>query len=285
MAAHLKNQEPAMSTPSAVPADLAIQADHNLAAATRIHHRWQAGARLHEQGGVMLHQGSLPIPAPFMNTVMRLDGKVPASEVLQHARDFFGGSSNPFAPVLFMRRDADIASLLATEGFTLQADLALMLTEQPSVATPLPEGWRLQLVEGRAQTPGMAAPDLPGFVDCCAQAYASLGLPAFMTPFFFSRAEQVLTPEVSLVLARRGDEPPAGAAMVLHTGDMAGLYWVATRPEARGQGLAAACTVAATNLALERGAKAVALQASPMGDPIYRRLGWREYDRLQRWSS
>lgn len=274
-----------MPKPSAVPPDLTLQADHNLAAATRIHHRWQAGARLQEESGLMLHQGSLPIPAPFMNTVMRLDAAVPAGDVLQRARDFFGGGSNPFAPVLFMRRDADIASLLATEGFTRQADIALMLTEQVATAAPLPEGWRLQTVEGRTQTPGVASPDLPGFVDCCAHAYASLGLPAFMTPFFFTLAEQVLTPEVSLVLARRGDEPPASAAMVLHTGDMAGLYWVATRPEARGQGLAAACTVAATNLALARGARAVALQASPMGDPIYRRLGWREYDRLQRWSS
>ena len=72
--------------------------------------------------------------------------------------------------------------------------------------------------------------------------------------------------------------------MALHTGDVAGLYWVATRSAARGQGLAAACTVAATNLALERGARVVALQASPMGDPIYRRLGWQETGRIQRWS-
>jgi GNAT superfamily N-acetyltransferase len=261
------------------------QADLNLADATRIHHRWQAGARLLEQDGVMLHQGSLPIPAPFMNTVMRLDAQVPAARLIAQARAFFGGSSNPFAPVLCMRRDADIAALLATEGFTLQADLALMLTERPSTPAPLAEGWRLQWLEGRHLPQGDTHPDLAGFIDCCAQAYASLGLPAFMTPFFFTQTAQVLSPDVSIVLARQGQDAAAAAAMVLHTGEMAGLYWVAARPEARGQGLAAACTVAATNLALERGARAVALQASPMGDPIYRRLGWREYDRLQRWSS
>ncbi len=261
------------------------QADLHLALATRITHRWQAGARLLDADGLQLHQGNLPIPAPFMNSVIRLDAQVPADEVLTRARAFFGGKSNPFAPILFMRQDQDIAELLPSEGFTKQADLALMLTEQAHSTPPLPEGWRIELLEGRAWPQGQAHPDLPAIVDCCAQAYASLGLPAFMTPFFFNQPDQVLSPEVSIVLARRGDEAPAGVAMVMHTGEMAGLYWVATLPDARGLGLAAACTVAATNLALERGARAVALQASPMGEPVYRRLGWREYGRMQRWSS
>ena len=260
-------------------------ADLNLAAVTRIHHTWQEGARLQESDGVQLHQGALPIPAPMMSTVIRTDPRVPAAEVLTRAKAFFGGGSNPYAPILFMRHDQDLATLLAEGGFAKQADLAVMLAERPLAEPKLAETWHLQLVEGRELPPGQVHPDLPGFVDCCAQAYASLGLPAFMTPFFFAKAAQVLSPEVSLVLARQGDDPPAAAAMVLHTGEMAGLYWVATRPEARGQGLAAACTVAATNLALERGATAVALQASPMGEPIYHRLGWREYGRLQRWSS
>ncbi len=261
------------------------QADHHLALATRICHRWQAGARLLDADGLQLHQGALPIPAPFMNSVIRLDPQLDAAEVLARARAFFGGGSNPFAPILFMRHDQDIAELLPTEGFTKQADLAVMLTEQAHSAPVLPEGWRVTCIEGGQGPAGQAHPDMPGIVDCCAQAYASLGLPAFMTPFFFSQADQVLSPQLSIVVARRSDEAPAGVAMVMHTGEMAGLYWVATRPEARGLGLAAACTVAATNLALEKGARAVALQASPMGEPVYRRLGWREYGRLQRWSS
>jgi GNAT superfamily N-acetyltransferase len=261
------------------------QADHHLALATRITHRWQSGARLLDVDGLQLHQGALPIPAPFMNSAIRLNPGLPATDMIARARAIFGGSSNPFAPILFMRHDQDIAELLPAEGFTKQADLAVMLTEQAHSAPALPEGWRIELIEGRAWPAGQAHPALPGVVECCAQAYASLGLPAFMTPFFFSQADQVLSSELSIVLARRGDEAPAGVAMVMHTGEMAGLYWVATLPEARGLGLAAACTVAATNLALERGARAVALQASPMGEPVYRRLGWREYGRLQRWSS
>jgi hypothetical protein len=37
-----------------------------------------------------------------------------------------------------------------------------------------------------------------------------------------------------------------------------------------------------TNTAFERGARAVTLQASPMGEPIFARLGYRTFDRL-RW--
>ena len=44
----------------------------------------------------------------------------------------------------------------------------------------------------------------------------------------------------------------------------------------RGKGLAAACTVAATNEALRRGAEVVSLQASSMGEDLYRRLGYEE---------
>ncbi len=260
-------------------------ADQHLAWATRLAHRWQIGARLQDHGGVQLHQGALPIPAPFMNTMIRLDPTLAAADALSEARKFFGGNSSPFAPITFSRSDADLAALLQTQGFQLQADLAVMVADRPLAPTPLAAPWRLELVEGRQSRPDEPHPALPGFVDCCAEAYASLGLPAFMTPHFFGQAAAVMQPEISLVLVRSGESPPAAVAMVMHTGEMAGLYWVATRESARGQGLAAACTVAATNLALERGARAVALQASPMGDPVYRRLGWRETGRIQRWSS
>jgi predicted GNAT family acetyltransferase len=54
------------------------------------------------------------------------------------------------------------------------------------------------------------------------------------------------------------------------------IGWVATLPKARSKGMAAACTVAATNEALRRGADVVSLQASAMGESIYRRLGYEE---------
>ena len=55
-----------------------------------------------------------------------------------------------------------------------------------------------------------------------------------------------------------------------------GVYWVGTTPAGRGRGLAEACTRTVTNIAFDEGARMVTLQASPMGDPIYRRMGYRQ---------
>lgn len=71
------------------------------------------------------------------------------------------------------------------------------------------------------------------------------------------------------------DGRPAAAAQLVLAGDAgAGIYFVATREEARGRGLGTAVTAAAVNAALAAGARAVALQASPMGLPVYERMGF-----------
>jgi hypothetical protein len=72
-------------------------ADQNLAQAVRIHSRWQPQARLLELNGVLLHQGTLPLPLPHQNCVIRLDTAVPPELVLGQAQAFFGGQANPYA--------------------------------------------------------------------------------------------------------------------------------------------------------------------------------------------
>ncbi|HUG31175.1 MAG TPA: GNAT family N-acetyltransferase [Candidatus Limnocylindria bacterium] len=56
---------------------------------------------------------------------------------------------------------------------------------------------------------------------------------------------------------------------------VAGLYAVATLPEARGRGIGRAMTVAALQAARSIGLRIGALQASDSGLPVYRRLGFR----------
>jgi GNAT superfamily N-acetyltransferase len=250
-------------------------ADQNLAEAIRIHHRWQPAAKCLEQNGVLMHQGTVPLPLPFNNCVVRVDPAVAPERVVPQAQAFFGGQANPFAVLTMSRQDADLDAHLASEGFTAMSHLPAMLAEAPLDIPRLAAPWHIEILS--------KADDMPGFIDVCALSYETLGLPPMFTPSYFVDTAALLAPEVSIAIARDDQGHTAAAALVLHTGTVAGIYWVGTLPKARGQGLAAACTATAANLALEKGARAVTLQATEMGEPTYKRLGFREYGRMTRW--
>jgi ribosomal protein S18 acetylase RimI-like enzyme len=69
----------------------------------------------------------------------------------------------------------------------------------------------------------------------------------------------------------------------LDVGDTAGIYMVATAPEARGRGLASEVVRGLLAGARARGKVASVLQSTPQGVGVYRRLGYRELGAWVSW--
>jgi ribosomal protein S18 acetylase RimI-like enzyme len=229
----------------------------------------RGGGEVHDRDGVLCYASAHPFPA-LQDGVMRTHGKVAASEVLVMARDFFGRRQRGFSVMIRAHKDEDLRAAAVAAGMhQLGNGPGMVLDHRLADAEP-PAGVTLR----RVATAG----DLAAFGDLMGLAYESLGMPREVAPRQFARLETVLAPHIVTFLAHLGHQPAAGA-MTIVTHGVAGIYWVGTHPEARGRGLAELCTRAAGNAGFDLGARIASLQASPMGEPVYRRMGYVEVTR------
>ncbi|SRR5579875_247895 len=81
-------------------------------------------------------------------------------------------------------------------------------------------------------------------------------------------------------LARLDGAPVATAFTFVHAGAV-GLYGVTTIPQARRRGIGAAVSLAALVAAQNDGCQFAVLESSPLGEPVYRQLGFREASRIR----
>lgn len=254
-----------------LPQDLA---DANLIEAVREHARWQEPCTLSEEGGVLLMAGANAFAGAFRNCVLRVDPRVPPHEVLERAHAFFRSHGRGYTLLARASRDADLIEVLQAVGMTPLADSPCMLVEAPVAKGELPAGIHIESMSELRHVQDM--------VRINAEAYQALRLPAAETQVFFGQPQALLSSRVSGFLAYRGEEP-VSTALTIHSGEGAGVYWVGTTASAQRMGLAELCTRLATNAGFAAGARVVTLQASPLGEPIYRRMGYTVCDRQLRF--
>jgi GNAT superfamily N-acetyltransferase len=157
--------------------------------------------------------------------------------------------------------DHDTAAFLESRGHKLDADPAMMALDLTNFAPPGPlPDWRPATVEELAR------------INDAAYAWRDGSL------------ERAI-----LGSAYGGDEFRlyiAGDACVLGINDCdgdAGVFFVATLPEARGRGLAGGLLAAALVEARDRGCDVSTLQATKIGQPVYARLGYERFGAIQMW--
>lgn len=223
------------------------------------------GAQIEAGEGCLFGAGSSTHPA-ISNAAFRTDDSLDPVLLLERARTFFGELGRGFS--LWIREgvaeDRDLLVAAKAAGLEDVFGMPEMVLPRRAEERPLDEG-----VELRRLTSADEAED---FWRVATAAYASLGFPAEVFAFYENH-EGLLANNVAAFLAYL-DGAPAAIGMTIVSRGVAGIYFVGSVEEARGRGLGRALTTAATNAGFDQGAEVASLQASSMGEPIYRAMGY-----------
>ena len=168
-------------------------------------------------------------------------------------------------------RPADLGRRLEARGLTRVIDMTEMAADLRTLNEQLPE------------PPGLTIEpvvDIRTLEEWVHVASISFGTPKSIQAAFLKLEVSLgLGPDLPRrrYLARLHGEPVASSMLFVGAG-VAGIYRVATVPEARRQGIGAAVTLEPLRQARAMGYRVGVLQSSPKGLNLYRRIGFQEYD-------
>jgi ribosomal protein S18 acetylase RimI-like enzyme len=236
--------------------------DLNYREALRVQTR-ATGGEVVEDEDLLLMAG--PNGHPMLNFAVRVRGDADAKRCVDRARAFFGSRRAGFSLTLMnayseadLRKEAEAAGMIS-----LMAPPAMFCDKR---LAPRESEADLRVVADESA--------LADYRAVSQRAWATYGIPPDVVGRIFESISMLGAPHMCAVVAY-ADGEPMSCAMVILTHGIGGVYWVGTDPDGRGRGFGEACTRFVTNAAFDAGARFVALQASPMGEPIYLRMGYR----------
>jgi len=200
----------------------------------------------------------------FHNMVMVRED-IDADVVLAATGEVYGGRRAPFSIWIRDHADTALEAQLRERGFSDFTSMpGMALLGDPGTVCAPPD------LEIRPAVDEQGRCD---FLEVVADAYATYGAPRSYAEDAFHALESVCAPHVQAFVGYLGKAAVAAAAVYV-THQVAGIGWVGTVSEQRRRGYAEAVTWAAIREGFRRGASFANLQASPMGAPIYERMGF-----------
>ena len=256
--------------------ELLAAGDHNLASTMRLYATTAAGATLEDDGRLLLYSTSATWPGPYHNGAMRLDPTLAPDEVLTPCRRLLRGPPRLLRLDRGARRCRSRSSAPSTPATRRSRQRALPAWPSSTGSTPAwsPAGVTLDEVTD----------------DDARLDYLAVTVDAFADSFLPRDAAEAQLATMRAVCgarrARRGGPDRRTARCrprwSWRPGSVAGIQLVGTVPDARGRGLGELCTRWAVGAGFDLGARAVVLEASEAGEPLYLRLGFVEVSRY-RW--
>jgi hypothetical protein len=200
----------------------------------------------------------------FHNMVLVRDAVDP-DEILAAARDHYVRRERPFSIWTRAHADQALEAVLRARGFVQAVAMpAMALLEDPGTRCE-PPGLEIR----PATTDGQRR----DFLEVTAEAYSVYQQPRALTADAFASLESVCAPHIQGFVGYVEGEPVAAAAVYVTHG-VAGIGWVGTVGAHRRRRYAEAVTWAAVREGFRRGGTLASLQASPMGRPVYERMGF-----------
>lgn len=253
---------------------IARDAHLNLIDSSRQLFELDPGAEIEAGAGWLFAAGRATHPV-ISNAAFRPDDGVDPDEFLGRARAFFAARGRGFA--VWTRggtpEDRSLADACGAASLQMVYEMPEMVLGHRAEERPIPDGVELRRVESRA--------DADAYWRVAASAYASLEFPPEVFAFY-EDSDGFGADNVAAFLARV-EGRPAGIAMTIVSRGVAGIYWVGSTEEARGRGLGWTMTATAVDAGFDMGAKIASLQASPMGESLYRAMGFETIFDYQLW--
>ncbi len=232
--------------------------------------KWIPGTEVVYSHDTVFIDTAIEFPASNLALTMTIESQESPVDFLARVKDFFVTRKPNFSILLRGHADQPYIQYCKENKLLLTGEVPGMVLDEPVKLGKLPAGASLRWVNDEKC--------LRDFGHIASEAFTDLGFPQQMGERFFLDASKVLNPYCILAVIYLGEEP-ASVTMAMLSHGIAGIYWVATARELRGRGLGEYCTRQVGNAAFELGARKVILQASKFGEPVYRKIGYREITR------
>lgn len=206
-----------------------------------------------------------------LNGAICLDDQY-AQETMRAADDYFLNLNRDY--IMWVRGDEnkELERLLRYSGWSPKREpgSAAMMIEQRIEGIELSKKYSERKVETEAER--------SDFAKLVAEAFEK---EPELANHMFSDLRTLNSENVSAYLLYEAERPVA-AALTVVSGAVAGIYWVGVAIDKRGEGLGAYIVKKATNEGFDSGANTVILQASVVGESLYKKLGYNVFKHY-RW--
>ena len=253
-----------LSTPSLISA-----IEENLFALFSAYRKWPR-AEVHDEAEILWTMTNISFS--MFNSILR--AQLAPGQIDTIVQSILAQAESRNVPLLWwtgpITHPADLGRHLERHGFVSEGQMPGMAVDLANLNENLPmlSGLSVQRVT-----------DDKTMKQWCQVCTAGFGLPDFVADAFYDLMCYVDPNTILAYLGWRNDQPVATSLVMLAAG-VAGIYNVATLPEARRQGIGAITTLAPLREAKSRGYKAGVLQSSKMGASVYRSMGFQEYCKI-----